>query len=111
MSDPNRHHLYQVYSRMIRMKLKNSAFTTTTFTYNVSGAVKFIQLLDPAGLNNVEAVANFDVVPSTVALSFPSTGNWYDNFSGTTINVTSLPYNMTLQPGEYHLFSNTPLTY
>jgi hypothetical protein len=29
MSDPNRHHLYQVYSRMIRMKIKNSVFTTT----------------------------------------------------------------------------------
>ncbi len=111
MADANRHHLYQVYSRMIRMKIKNSAFTATSFTYNLSGAVKFIQLLDPAGSNNVEAVANFDVVPSTVALNFPSTGNWYDNFSGNTINVTALPYSMTLQPGEYHLFSNTPLKY
>lgn len=111
MSDPNRHHLYQVYSRMIRMKLKNSAFQSTTFTYNLGTTVKFIQLLDPAGSNNVEAVANFGVVPSTIALNFPSTGSWYDNFSGTTINVASLPYSMTLQPGEYHLFSNTPLKY
>ncbi|WP_295677256.1 alpha-amylase family glycosyl hydrolase, partial [uncultured Mucilaginibacter sp.] len=109
MADPNRHHLYQVYSRMIRMKVKNQVFTTTTFTYNLAGSVKFIQLLDPT--NNVEVVGNFDVVAEPVALSFPSTGTWYDNFSGTSINVTSLPFNMTLAPGEYHVYSNTPLTY
>jgi glycosidase len=109
MSDANRHHLYQVYSRMIRMKLKNPAFTATTFTQNVSGPVKFVQLLDPAGANNVVSVANFDVTAHSVGLNFPSTGNWYDNFTGTTINVSSLPYSITLQPGEYHLFSNTPL--
>jgi glycosidase len=110
-TDPNRHHLYQVYSRMIRMKIKNPVFTTTTFTYSLNGAVKFIQLLDPAGTNNVEVVGNFDVKPQSASISFPSTGSWYDNFNGTTINVTSLPYNMTLAPGEYHVFSNTPLTY
>lgn len=111
MSDPNRHHLYQVYSRMIRMKLKNPVFATTNFNYNLSGPVKFVLLNDPAGTNNVLAVANFDVNANTVSLSFPSTGTWYDNFSGTTINVNSLPYSITLQPGEYHLFSNTALQY
>jgi len=109
MADANRHHLYQVYSRMIRMKIKNPVFTSTNFTYNLGGNVKFIQMLDPG--NNVEVVGNFDVVPATVALSFPSTGTWYDNFSGSSINVASLPYNVTLAPGEYHLYSNTPLTY
>lgn len=111
MSDANRHHLYQVYSRMIRMKLKNSAFTATSFTQNVSGAVKYIALTDPSGSNNVFTVANFDVTPHTVGLSFQSIGSWYDNFTGNTINVTSLPYSITLQPGEYHVFSNTPLKY
>jgi glycosidase len=111
MSDPNRHHLYQVYSRMIRMKIMNPVFTTTTYTYNLGGSVKFIQLLDPAGVNNVEAIGNFDVIPEPVSLNFPSTGTWYDNFTGTSINITSLPYQVTLAPGEYHLYSNTPLKY
>jgi glycosidase len=108
-TDPNRHHLYQVYSRMIRMKIKNPVFTTTTFSYNLTGAVKFIQLLSAS--NNVEAVGNFDVVTQNASISFPSTGSWYDNFTGNTINVASLPFAMTLAPGEYHLFSKTKLTY
>jgi len=111
MADPNRHHLYQVYSRMIRMKIKNPVFTTTSFTYNLSGYVKTIQLLDPTNTNNVEVVGNFDVNPQTASINFPKTGTWYDNFNGTTINVTTLPYSMTLAPGEYHLFSNTALAY
>lgn len=109
MADPNRHHLYQVYSRMIRMKTKNPVFTSTNFTYSLNGAVKYIQLKDAT--NNVEVVGNFDVVAEPASINFTSTGSWYDNFTGTTINVTSLPYSMTLAPGEYHLYSNTPLTY
>jgi len=108
-TDPNRRHLYGVYSKMINMKIKNPVFTTTTFTYNLTGAVKFIQLLDPTNTANVEVIGNFDVVPSQASINFPSTGTWYDNLNGTSINITSLPYNVTLAPGEYHLYSSTPL--
>jgi len=92
-----------------QLKIKNPVFTTTTFTYNLTTAVKFIQLLSAS--NNVEVIGNFDVVTQNASISFPSTGNWYDNFTGNTVNVTSIPYTMTLAPGEYHLFSKTPLTY
>ena len=109
MADANRHHLYQVYSRMIRMKTKNSAFTSTNFHYSLSGAVKTIQLIDAT--NSVELVGNFDVVSQPASISFPATGTWYDNTTGTSVNVTTLPYIITLAPGEYHLFSNTALTY
>jgi len=108
MSDPNRHHVYQVYSRMIRYKINNPVFASTKFSYNLGGSVKFIQMLDPT--NNIEVVGNFDVVTEQAAVSFPSTGTWYDNFTGNSITVSSLPYNMTLAPGEYHLFSSTPLS-
>ena len=108
-TDPNRAQLFKTYSQMINYKLKNAAFTTTNFTYNLAGNIKVIQLLDPNNANNVEVVGNFDVVPEPAVLSFPSTGTWYDNITGASINITSLPYNVTLAPGEYHLYSNTPL--
>jgi pullulanase/glycogen debranching enzyme len=109
MSDANRHHLYQVYSRMIRMKTKNDVFTTTNFKYSLNGYIKTIQLTGTS--NTVEEVANFDVNSQSASIAFPSTGSWYDNFTGNTINVTSLPYTMNLAPGEYHVFSTTPLKY
>ena len=106
-TDPNRRALYSVYSKMINMKIKNPVFATATYTYNLTGSVKFIQLLDATA--DVEVIGNFDVVPEPAVLSFPSTGTWYDNITGTSINITALPYNVTLAPGEYHVYSNVPL--
>jgi len=108
MQDPNRHHLYQVYSDMIRYKIKNPVFSANTFTYNLGGAYKFIQLLGNDG-TKVEVVGNFNVTPMSVTINFPATGTWYDNLNGTSINVTNTAYTTTLLPGEYHVYSNNLL--
>ncbi|MDB5142511.1 MAG: alpha-amylase [Mucilaginibacter sp.] len=108
MADANRAHLYSIYAKMIKWKIKNPVFTTTTFTYNLGGAYKFIQLLGADG-TNVQVVGNFDIMPQSVSISFPATGTWTDNITGTSINVATLPYSTTLAPGEYHVYSNKPL--
>jgi hypothetical protein len=108
MLDPNRHHLYQVYSDMIRYKIKNPVFSANTFTYNLGGAYKFIQLLGDDG-TKVEVVGNFNVTPMSVTINFPATGTWYDNLNGTSINVANTAYATTLLPGEYHVYSNNLL--
>lgn len=107
MSDPHRHHLYSVYSKLINMKIKNPVFASAKFSYSLTGPVKTIQLLDATA--NVEVVGNFDVIPQAASISFPAAGTWIDNLTGTSINVTSLPYSVTLAPGEYHLYSNVAL--
>ncbi|MDB5089990.1 MAG: 1,4-alpha-glucan branching enzyme [Mucilaginibacter sp.] len=107
MNDANRQHLFKVYSQMIKWKINNPVFTSTSFKYSLNGAVKTIQMTDAS--NSIEVVGNFDVVTNTAAITFPATGTWTDNFTGATINVTSLAYNMTLAPGEYHLYSKTAL--
>ena len=108
MSDPNRYHLYQVYSKMIRYKINNPAFTATTYIYDLGGAYKFIQLFGNDG-TQVEVVGNFDVVNQPVTINFPTVGTWYDNLNGTSINITNTAYPVTLAPGEYHVYSNSPL--
>jgi len=105
----NRKHLYSTYSQLIKMKIKNAVFTTTNFKYSLSGAVKTIQLNGSDG-TNVEVVGNFDVVAQTGNISFPTTGTWYDNITGTSIAVNGLSYSMQLAPGEYHLYSTKVLS-
>lgn len=107
MNDANRHHLYATYAKLIRWKIKNDVFNTTSVKFDFSTGFKYIQLTSSS--NNVEVVGNFDVVSQTSGVSFPSTGTWYDNITGSSINVTSLPYNMTLAPGEYHVYSSSQL--
>jgi 1,4-alpha-glucan branching enzyme len=99
--------LYGIYAKMIKMKIKNPVFATTNFTYSLTGPVKTIQLLDPTA--DVEVIGNFDIVAQPTVITFPSTGTWYDNITGTSINVTTNPYSVTLAPGEYHVYSNVAL--
>ncbi|WP_447640439.1 MULTISPECIES: alpha-amylase family glycosyl hydrolase [Chitinophagaceae] len=108
MQDANRAALYSFYAKMIHYKINNAVFTTSNFTVNLSDSVKIVQLLGNDG-TNVEVIGNFGVVATTKAISFPSTGTYYDNFSTATVNVTSNPFSMTLQPGEYHVFSTAKL--
>ncbi|HEY4323549.1 MAG TPA: alpha-amylase family glycosyl hydrolase [Mucilaginibacter sp.] len=108
-ADASRRHLYNVYSKMINMKIKNPVFATTNFTYNLANSVKTIQLLDASA--NVEIVGNFDVVSLTVNVAFPATGTWYDNITGNSITISNAPYTMTLAPGEYHVYSSKPLNF
>jgi 1,4-alpha-glucan branching enzyme len=103
----DRQALYGVYQKMINMKIKNPVFATTNFSYNLSGAIKTITLIDPTA--DVEVVGNFDVVSGVATVTFPATGTWYDNISGSTLAVTSTATSLTLAPGEYHVYSNVKL--
>lgn len=108
MQDANRAALYNVYAKMIHYKTNNEVFNTTNFTVSLADSVKMIGLLGDDGIN-VEVVGNFGVAPVTTAVSFPSVGTYSDNLSVATVSVMSSPVTMTLQPGEYHVYSNTPL--
>ncbi|WCT12213.1 alpha-amylase family glycosyl hydrolase [Mucilaginibacter jinjuensis] len=107
MNDANRHHLYATYSHLIKWKTKNAVFSTTSYKYSLTGAIKWAALTGTD--NNVVIASNFDVVNQTATVTFPSTGNWYDNITGAAINVPSTAYSLTLAPGEYHVYSSTAL--
>ncbi|MBK0384264.1 alpha-amylase [Pedobacter sp. SD-b] len=104
--DPNRKALYDVYSKMISLKENNAIFNTTDFNSNLSGAVKYIKL--NSADNNVIVVGNFDVVPQKALVDFGSSGSWIDAF-GNAINLNTNIYDVTLAPGEYHVYSKTAL--
>jgi 1,4-alpha-glucan branching enzyme len=59
---------------------------------------------------NVQAVANFGMSSATVDVNFAHTGTWYDYYNGgEAINVTSLPFELPLQRGEYRLFTDVEI--
>lgn len=108
MGDPNRAALYNIYAKMAHLKTNNDVFNTTSFQYNLGGAFKYIILKGSDG-TNVLVVGNFDVAPQSATISLPSSGTWVDNLSSATLNVANNAVSITLQPGEYHLYSTTKL--
>ena len=108
-SDTERQDLYNVTAKMIALKKQfPSTFNTDDYNLNVSGLVKRINLYDNVGNLDVVIVANFDVTTQSVNPNFPAVGNWYETFSNTTLNVTNPTGALSLQPGEYRLYSQTP---
>jgi 1,4-alpha-glucan branching enzyme len=124
MADPNRRKLYDAYAKLIKFRLDNPAvFNSATFTYDFfdgNGLFKRFQIADPAATGKkVTVVANFDVVPQTRTVTFQTTGDWTNFLSdgmttgatglngatGTTFNITTAAQSITLQPGEYHVYT------
>lgn len=107
MQQANRKSLYDVYSKLIKLKIEQPVFETNDFSYSLSGAVKTITLNDPA--LKVFVVGNFDVQPVSTTVNFPQTGKWFDYLTKDSINITNTNYNYSLAPGEYHVFTSRNL--
>ncbi len=124
MADANRLKLWNVYSKLINLRLSNPAvFNNTVFPYEFydnGGLFKRFQIADTAASGmRVTVVANLDVVPQTRSITFQTAGNWYNYLgngtgagingtSGNTFNLASANQSITLQPGEYHVYIYQP---
>lgn len=103
----NRKELYDVYVALIHLKKTELAFSTTDFTLTASSAMKSIHLNHED--MNVTILGNFDVNEGNIVPSFQETGTWYDYFSGDSIVVSSVTAPISLQAGEYHIYTTKRL--
>lgn len=102
--DWRRHYLYGVYGALAKLKTEYDVFRTTNFSLDVDDALKKIRL---NGDNmDVVIVGNFDVYAGEINPEFYSTGTWYDYISGDSIQVENPSDPLSLQPGEYHVYTS-----
>jgi hypothetical protein len=106
--NPDRVDLYRVMASLNYLKQNYDEFSNPdNFSYSLTGAQKSYTLA--SGNHYVVAIGNFALTESTMSVSFPAKGTWYNYFDQTTFEVTSDKMDITLQPGEYRLFSTRPL--
>jgi len=104
-TNPNRLSLFNVYAKLFA--LRNHAdylptFVTNGVAYDLAGAFKWLRV--SSGSLKICVIGNFDVQPVTGSFSFQFPGTWYDYLSGGTFNATGSFQNITLQPGEFHVY-------
>lgn len=107
----NRKNLYKTFSALIKLRRGNDVFTDPQTTVDmwvtdIYGR-KRIKLTHPS--MNVVIIGNFGVVNRDINPDFHSNGWWYDYFSGDSINVLDTTDNITLLPGEFHIYTNQRL--
>ncbi len=105
--NPDRKHLYGVWSALIHLKETEPVFRTNDFTLDVGGATKRIQL-NSADMD-VTILGNFNVTQQNVTPYFQKTGWWYEFFTGDSIQVSDTQAKLTLAPGEYRLYTTKRL--
>lgn len=105
--DLNRKNTYQVYAALNALRMANdSCFMTSDFMLDVASDVKKVTLNSSA--LNLIAIGNFDVSLKSIDLSFPHNGYWYDYFSGSEVLIENNSYTLSLDAGEYHIFTDKP---
>jgi len=104
--DGNRKNLYKVWQALIDLR-EYETFSTNNFSYSLSGYGKRLTLLDST--MNANIIGNFNVVSLNINPMFPNDGWWYDYFSGDSIFVTNTQEEMSLEPGEFHIYTTVKL--
>lgn len=103
----NRRKLYQVWSALIDLKISEPAFESSDFNLFVSGAAKRIEINHTD--MDVRIIGNFDVESLSINPSFSRSGWWYSYFEGDSIDVTDLQGPISLEAGEYRLYTTKRL--
>jgi hypothetical protein len=88
--------------------LYKNGFVTNRVEVSLGGGFKWLKLTTDT--SNILVVGNFDVNPASGSVTFQNSGTWYDYFSGATFNATGAAQNISLQPGEYHVYVNRNIT-
>lgn len=102
--DDNRRELFNTFANLNRLKQQFEVFKTDNYDYNLSGAIKWLKL--NSSTMDVVIAGNFDVNQKSTTITFNNTGWWYEYFSGDSIKLTSTSYQLTLNPGEYRMFTS-----
>lgn len=105
--DADRLKLYKVYAELIKLKTSQEIFRTTDFIVDLAGLVKKMTLTNST--SKLISIANLDLAERSIADIFPSSGKWYDFFTGAELNVSDLATKYTLKAGEFHIYTTNPL--
>jgi len=107
LDNPDRKLLHDTYAKLIGLRNKYDVFTKGNFTWQPNGNFKSIHIANAD--TSVVIIGNFDVESGTINPAFQHTGIWYDFFTGGEITVDNVNDEITLAPGEYHIYSDQKL--
>jgi glycosidase len=108
LNDNRRKSIYTTYSRLINLRFHpwyKDAFQTGTIAQNLGSAMKSIKV-SSGDTSYLLVIGNFGLVSQTTAVTFQSAGTWYDYLGNGTITTTGTQQNISLEPGEFHVYVN-----
>lgn len=105
--DPQRRSLYDHIADLTAFRRQHDLGSVDNIKQLLSGSVKKVELRKGSLL--VFMVGNFDVTEKTTNLEFSEQTIWTEIYDGSTVDNTSQGQQITLDPGEYRVYTNTGL--
>ncbi|MFN2458741.1 MAG: alpha-amylase family glycosyl hydrolase, partial [Chitinophagaceae bacterium] len=105
--DARRRHVYNTFSSLIKLRFHpwyKDGFMNNRIEQSLNAAFKWIKVTTDT--SNLLVVGNFDINPTSGTVTFQSAGTWYDYLNNTTFTATGSAQNISLQPGEFHVYVN-----
>lgn len=114
-AEVQRKRVYDVFSALNKLRFHpwyKDVFIANNINLSrsLSGAYKTMTIRSALDSSMLCVIGNFDVTAQTGSFTFPAAGTWYDYLGGGTITATGSAQNITLQPGEFHVYLNRNLT-
>ena len=112
---PNRVRLYKTWSALLNLRNANEVFTATDTQVDLrvgqGVAGRRIELQHPS--MDAVVVGNFGVEARDVTADFPSSGTWYDYFTGRAVNIEAEEQDapIPMAPGEFHIYTSEPVSF
>ncbi|MFP4064578.1 MAG: alpha-amylase family glycosyl hydrolase [Bacteroidales bacterium] len=104
--DYRRKNLYDIYAALTNLKTSEDVFRTDDYTLHLDGEMKRIHLNHESG--NVTILGNFGIRQGEIDPNFQETGTWHEYFTRDEITVNEVNDPLTLEPGEYRMYSTEP---
>ncbi len=102
---PARKALFDRFAELNRLKTNFPVFETSNYNYSLDTYLKRLHLTITD--QKVTILGNFDVVAQNITPYFQQTGTWYEFFTGEVRTVNNTQDQISLQPGEYRLYSTS----
>lgn len=106
-TETDRRDLYEVYADLIHLRIKEPAFESRDFNIDLASAVKRIWINHQD--MDVLVLGNCDVKPRLWSAGFQKAARWYEFFSGDSIDVSDPNMDLSLEAGEYRLYTTKRL--
>jgi glycosidase len=101
--DTRRKRIYNVYSKLLKLRKMYDVFHTQDFDLTQQGDLKVVTLNGAS--EQVVVVGNFGVDALEQDITFPSTGTWFELYGTPALNLEETTVTLKLAPGEYRLYS------
>ncbi|MGC4023527.1 MAG: alpha-amylase family glycosyl hydrolase [Cyclobacteriaceae bacterium] len=119
LQDKNRMSLWNHVSDLMRLRKNYDLFTSKgAAQISLSGLVHQMNLKNSpytatpvdSSQMNAQVAVNFDVVSQQITINFAHAGTWYDYYNqGAPVNVSSGSIQITLNPGDYKLYTDVKI--